>query len=292
MNFLEYSKSTFLVYDFDNDQEIRVFTRKKKLFCYLMVILTTFEIIKTIFHAFVNDNLLRLYMADFQCTMSKDQYIFNLSIAVGHAGILRACLYLLFNENNLSKFQWLKFLKIQDQRILVEKHFFSYYEAESYLRYVRLFMKLLKQCELFYIFGSIGVIGRVVFFAYKEIPIYWFLSSTLTNGLEYLFMLISCYFLYNYFITIYFATCTFSAKSFKSLSSHYPSSSLYQLRKSKLNQLARQNLIQFNYLIKMFKYGQSNFNYTFSFCSGLIAICYRCVCLVNFFTIIYLANNC
>ena len=278
MNFLEYSKSTFLVYDFENDQEIRVFTRKKRFFCYLMIILTTFELIKTTFHAFVNDNLLRLYMADFQCTMSKDQNIFNLSIAVTHAAMIRMYIYLLFNENNLSKFQWLKFLKIQDPRILVEKHFFSYFEAESYLRFVRLFKKLVKQNEFFYIFGCIGVVGRVFSFAFKEIPIYWFLGSTLTNGFVYLFMTSCSYYMYNYFITIYFATCTFSAKSFKSLSSHYPSSSLYQLRRSKLNQLAKQNLIQFNYLIKMFKFGQSNFNYTFSYCSGLIAICYRYVC--------------
>ena len=87
MNLIEYSRSIILVYDFDNDQEIRVITRRQRLFCYLMIILLTFELIKTIFHAFVNDNLLRLYMADFQCTMSNDQYLFNLSIAVGHGAI-------------------------------------------------------------------------------------------------------------------------------------------------------------------------------------------------------------
>ena len=277
MNFLEYSKTTFLVYDFNNDQEIRVFTRRKKLFCYLMITLVTFELIKTIFHAFVNDNLLRLYMADFQCTMSKDQYLFNLTSGVAHVAMIRVYLYLLFNENNLSKFQWLKFLRIQVLKVLVEKHFFLPKEARSYVSSLNKFINFAQLNEFMFFFGCFGVVGRVFIFAFKEIPIYWFLGSTLTNGLEFTFMINSCYFLYNYFVTIYFATCTFSAKSFKSLSSHYPSTLLYQFRKNELNQLARQNLVQFNYLIKMFKYSQSNFNYTFSFCSGLIAICYRYV---------------
>ena len=253
-----------------------------------------FELIKTTFHAFVNDNLLRLYMSDFQVTMGKDQYLINLSNTVLHGAMIRMYIYLLFNENNLSKFQWMKFLKLQDARILVKKHFFSPREAESYLDSLQKFLKMVRMNNDFFLMGCFGVMGRVVFFAYKEIPIYWFLGSTLPNGAVFLLMNGSNYYIYNYFITIYFATCTFSAKSFKSLSSHYPSSSLYQLRKSKLNQLARQNLIQFNYLIKMFKFGQSNFNYTFSFCSGLIAICYRyvsCKFIIINFVVPKFVNN-
>ena len=277
MNFIDYSKSILLVYDFENDQEIRVFTRKKKLFCYLMVILVTFELIKSIFHGIVNDNLLRLYLVDFQCTMNKIQFLFNFSISFTHAAMIRMYLYLFFNENNLSKFQWLKFLKLQDARTLVEKYSFSSREAESYLDSLQEFVKLVRINHIFYLVGCFGIIGRVVFFAYKEIPFRWFLGSTLTNATLFLIMNNSNFYIYNYFVTIYFATCTFSEKSLKSLSSHYSSSLLYQLRNNKLNQLARQNLVQFNYLIKLFKYGQSNFNYTFSYCTGLMAVGFRYV---------------
>ena len=274
MNFFNYSKSIFLVYDFDNGQVIRVFTRKKRLLCYLMIILLTFEVIRNIFHAILNDNLIRLYLVDFQCTMSKYQFLFNLSISISYAAMIRAYLYLLFNENNLSKFQWLNFLKLQDSRILVQKYFFSSREAESYLDSFQKFVKLVRINHLFYMISCFGVIGRVVFFAYKEIPFHWFLGSTLTNATIFLFMKYGSNYIYNYFVTIYFASCTFSEKCFKTLSSHHSTSSLYQLREDKLNQLARKNLVQFNYLIKLFKYGQSNFNYTFSYCSGLIVVCY------------------
>ena len=191
--------------------------------------------------------------------------------------MIRAYLYLLINENNLSKFQWLEFLKLQDARTLVKKYFFSSTEAKTYLASLQKFVKLVEVNHLFYMLSCFGIVGRVIFVAYREIPFRWFLGSTLTNATIFLFMKYGSNYLYNYYVTIYFATCTFSEKSFKSLSSHYATMSLYQLRNNKLNQLARKNLVQFNYLIKLFKYGQSNFNYTFSYSAGLIAVCYRYV---------------
>ena len=274
MDFISNLKSVSFVYDFDNDQEIRVLTRKQKFFCYLILPIGIFELIKTVFHAYVNDNMFRFYMCDYIFTLNKDQFLFNVSFAVMFSFMIRLYLYLLCNEHNLSKFQWLQFLKIQDLRTLVKTHFFLPEEAESYLVTINAYIKTVKPSNLIYFVASTGMIGRGLLIAYREIPIYWFLFSSLTNAISFLLFLNTSYFIYNYFVTIYFTSCVFTQKSLRSLSNHYSPFVLGQLKQDKVNQFSKQNLAQFNYLIKMFKYGQSNFNYTFSFCTGVLTICY------------------
>ena len=61
MNWLDYSKLIYHVYIFDND-EIRIFDKNKRFFCYLMIILNLFELFKSSFHSYFNNNKWRLYL--------------------------------------------------------------------------------------------------------------------------------------------------------------------------------------------------------------------------------------
>lgn len=208
--------------------------------------------------------------------MSYYQFLFNLNISVTHLGMIRAYIYLLYYDfkNNFRNFEWLNFLRISNEQILIKEYFFSAKEAKSYLFLIKFFIRAIEINMIMYMIGVSGVIGRVLIMAYLEIPFKWFLFSTLPNAISFSFATYCAYYLYNYFTMIFFANCMFIHKSLKSLSSHYSISSLQRLKKKKLNLFVKQNLKQFNRLLILFKYGQMNFNYTFSYCSGLIVICF------------------
>lgn len=271
INFLNFLGSTFRVYDI-SEEKVKIFTKKSKIFCYIILISHFFELTKSLFHAFANNNLYRLYLTDFQCTLSYYQYLFNLSISVTHSMMIRVFLYLLKsdNENDHKKFQWLTFLRINNQRHLVKNHYFLKKEAKRYLDLVKMFLIFTKLNILTYLIGCSGVLGRVLYMAFNKIPLFWLFFSSIPISIHIMIMVNLVFYLYNFFLAIFFANCMFICKSLKSLSTCHSSYSLSQFKQTKLNALAKKNLVQFNYLIKNFKDSEANFNYTFSYCSGMI----------------------
>lgn len=216
-------------------------------------------------------------LADFQCTMTYYQFLLDSDFVIIHLSMIRVYIYLFYYDfkKNFRKFQWLNFLKISNEQILIEEHFFLKTEAKRYFFLIKLAIKAIKVNKFMYFIGSGCVLVRVFILAYHEIPFKWFLFSTLTNAISYVFLMSYAFQIYNYFVLIYFASSMFIYKSLKSISNQYSIYSLKKLEKSKLDQFTRINLIQFNKLITIFKYGQMNFNYTFSLCSGVITICYN-----------------
>lgn len=163
------------------------------------------------------------------------------------------------------QFQWLEFLRIEDKQTLVRKHYFSVKEASSYLRLIGLFLKFVRINGLFYGFGCSCVVGRLLYEAIRTIPLHWFLLSTVPNVVGVMFNTQNAFRLYNYFVLIYFANAMFIRKSLRSLIAKRSVFLQHKLKKRKLTQLAKQNLIQFNYIIRNFKQTQANFNYTFCY---------------------------
>lgn len=185
--------------------------------------------------------------------------------------MIRVYIYLLVSDyrQEFRKFQWLAFLRIEDEQTLIREHFFTAKEAGSYLRLIGLFMKFIRINRIFYWYGCFGVMGQVLYEAFNTIPLHWFLFSTVPNVAVYLFMTLNAFEIYNYFVLIFFANAMFTRNSLRSLAERRKTLLLGNPKKSKLRQLAKQNLLQFNYIIKNFRESQRNFNYTF---------CYRSVC--------------
>ena len=176
--------------------------------------------------------------------------------------------YLVISDyrKDFGKFQWLKFLWIEDEQTLIREHYFTTKEASSYLRLIGLFMKFIRINQILYWNGCFGVMGRMLYMAYNSIPLHWFLLSTLPNFAVFMFNSQVNFILYNYFVLIFFANAMFIRKSLRSLAAQ--SLWRYKLKKGKLRQLAKQNLIQFNFIIRNFQQSQRSFNYLF---------CYRSV---------------
>ena len=278
MSFIEFSKSPWLVYDFSS-QEIQIFNRRKRLFCYLSLSFYIYWLLLNGFHAYYNSNTYRFYLSDFIVTLSDSQRLFDFSICFTHVAMIRMCIYMIHNDRhqNFSKFQWLEFLKIEDEQTLVKKHFFTTKEASNYLHQVRFFMKSLKINELIYAVSCLGVMARMLLLAYSHIPLQWFVLVTLPNVLSYLFMTISAFSIYNYFVLIYFSHAIFIKSSLQSLASQrsaLPSDKLKKCKVMQLCRLYRQNLHQFNYILRNFKASQQNLNFTFSYSAGLCVICF------------------
>lgn len=264
MSFVNFSRSIWHVYDFSGPQ-IQIFNRKKRLYFCLTLFFYIYWFFLSSFHFITDNSVYRYLLADFIVAQNYGQSLFDGSIVCTHLAMIRMCVYLLAADarKDYAKFQWLQFLRIEDERTLVKKHFFKRKQAASYLRLVGACIRFVKINELIYILSCFAVMGRVLFLASTNIPLHWFVLSTVPNAVGYLFMTISAFSVYNYFITIYFANAMFIKKSLQSLSSQ--SLRLNKLKKSQTRQLCRQNLLQFNYIINNFRQSQRNLNYTFSY---------------------------
>ena len=175
--------------------------------------------------------------------------------------------YLLVNDyrKDFDKFQWLEFLRIEDKQTLIREHFFTATEASSYLRLIRLFMKFSIINAIIFCNGCCGVMGRMLYMAYNSIPFHWFVLSTVPNAVVFMFATQTASILYNYVILTFFANVMFIRKSFQSLVVQRSALCQYKLKKNKLRQVVKRNLLQFNYIVWNFNLSQANFNYTFSY---------------------------
>ena len=214
-------------------------------------------------------------MGDFMVTHNYYQVLFDGSIIFTHLAMVRMYIYLLISDfrKSFAKFQWLKFLRIEDEQTLIKKHYFTLKEASSYLRLVRLFIKFIKLNELVYVAGCIGVQGRLVYLSYNHIPFHWIILSTIPNLLLFLFMTRKAFALYYYYVLIFFSQTLFIQKSLRSLRDRR--SVRLPDNKSKLRLLCERNLTQFNYVINNFRQSQRNLNYTFSYSLGLVLIAFN-----------------
>ena len=266
---IEYFNSNPFLYEFDNDQ-VRLFTCKKKLLYVLMQTVAFYETIKSLVHGFLNSNDLRLYLSDFLTTWSSFQNVFNFSIIVPYFMLIRLSFYLLPNANQKSskKFQYLNFLRFNNERDLVKQQHFTFREARNYLRTRRFFFNLVKHNMPGYCIGCSFIVLRVVVAAYSAIPFRWFLLSTLPNSISLLFAIISTYSVFNCFNLSFWSACTYCFFRMKSLSHHKPflCSSGAKLDQKKLRSISKVALIGFNETIVFFKSSMSDFNYTICEC--------------------------
>ena len=200
-------------------------------------------------------------------TTSYYQGLFDGSNSFTHLSMVRMYIYLLVNDyrKNFDKFKWLEFLRIEDEKTLIRKHFFTAKAAGEYLRAIGLFRQFTRINAALYFFGISGVMIRICYLAYAVVPFHWFILSTVPNVVAYFFMTQNAFTLYNYYVLIFFANAMFIRKSMQSLVAQRSALWRYKLKKSKLRQLAKQNLIQFNYIMKNFKASQRNFNYLFCY---------------------------
>ena len=203
----------------------------------------------------------------------------------------RMYIYLLVCDysQDYRKFQWLEFLWIENEQTLIREHYFTAKEASSYLRLIGLFMKFIRINGFFYFSGVCCIMGRVLYLAYNAIPFHWFVLSTVPNVALFIFNTQNAFMLYNYFVLIFFANAMFIRKSLRSLGEKRSALWRYRLKKSKLRLLVKQNLLQFNYIIKAFRESQRNFNFTFSyrsvieFCNSIFQVKIKiliCICFL------------
>ena len=266
---IEYFNSNPFLYEFDNGQ-VRLFTCKKKMLYVLMQTVAFYETIKSLVHGFLNSNDLRLYLSDFLTTWSSFQNVFNFSIIVPYFMLIRLSFYLLPNANQKSskKFQYLNFLRFNNERDLVKQQHFTFREARNYLRTRRFFFNLVKHNMPGYCIGCSFIVLRVVVAAYSTIPFRWFLLSTLPNSISLLFAIISTYSVFNCFNLSFWSACTYCFFRMKSLSHHKPFLCSFgaKLDQKKLRSISKVALIGFNETIVFFKSSMSDFNYTICEC--------------------------
>ena len=179
----------------------------------------------------------------------------------------RMYIYLLVNDyrQDFRQFQWLEVLRIEDERTLIRKHHFTAKEASSYLHLIGLFMKFIRINRILYWYGCSSVIWKLLRLAHRTIPLHWFLLSTVPNAAVNLFRILTAFEIYNYFVLIYFANAMFIRKSLRSLVAQRPALLGNKLKKNRMIQLAKRNLLQFNYIIRNFKQSQASFDYTFCY---------------------------
>ena len=141
-------------------------------------------------------------MGTFAMTTSYYQVLFDGSIIFTHLSMIRMYLYLLVNDHrkNFDGFQWLEFLRI-DEQTLIRKHFFTSKEAASFTRVVGLFRQFTRINEAVYFFGVLGIAVRTLAVAYWEIPFHWFVLGTVPNVVAFMFMTQNAYTLYNYYVS-------------------------------------------------------------------------------------------
>lgn len=206
-------------------------------------------------------------MGAFMVTPSYHQVIFDASMSFAHLSMVRMNIYLLVSDyrQDFRDFQWVKFLRIEDEQTLIREHYFTAKEARSYLLLIGLFMKFCRVNTALFLFGTFGVMARSLYLAYTVIPFHWFVLSALPNAAGFMFATQNSALLYNFFMMIFFANVMFIQKSLRSLVAQRAALCRYKLKKSKLRRLVKQNLVQFNYIIKNFADCQRNYNYFLSF---------------------------
>lgn len=105
-------------------------------------------------------------------------------------------------EKGMKNLQWLNFLRIDSAKVLVKQHSFSQRNAERYLKLIEYFINFVRLNDLLFFIGCFGVLGRVVYFALNEIPLYFVIFCTLPFAfLSLLGTNTACY-LHHYYLTM------------------------------------------------------------------------------------------
>lgn len=170
-----------------------MFNEKNRAILPFVAACCLFEFLKTILNTLANDNLLRLYLADFQCTYSNLQSIFDVACGISYFLVLRAILCMYANGDNPNYLKWMAFLKAGDEDELTGKFVINRREAASFLNIISALIRLAKiNVRLFFVF-QVLLHSRTLFAAYSRLPLSAFLFSTIPSALSFYVVNVACY---------------------------------------------------------------------------------------------------
>lgn len=203
-----------------NDQRFR---KKKLLFFTILIILNFFELLKSLFHGIVNENIYRYYLSDFICTFQKHQILFNFSYGATYVYMIRFALKILFDPNQKEIFntEYLDFLHSDTRKKLIKNHLFRKADADHYLKTIDFFIIYVKFSFRVQCFGVCLGLSRVLYYAYQSLSLESFLLITIPNCLSF----IVCFVLNNAIAssvyTLFWLDCIFLSRNLRSLSMSY-----------------------------------------------------------------------
>ena len=154
----------------------------------------------------------------------------------------------------------MQFLKLTTEQELTERYAISKKEARHFLKLVTLCIRI-SRVNVFFVYAfCLGLHLRVLFVAKSTLSTSAFLFSTLPNFVSFWTVLWTAYQSVNCFFAIFVLTCFFIQKNLK-FSAHHKSI-VHLLKKRKLNDLARANLICFNEMLLLQRSSQEHMDLT------------------------------